>query len=323
VHVAAGVLANTRGEVLIARRPVASHLGGLWEFPGGKVETGEAMPAALVRELREELGVEIGAARPLIAIDHHYPDKRVFLDVWRVIDWRGEPHGREGQPLAWIAPQDLPGYPMPAADRPVITALRLPPLYLITPDPGADIDPFLRRLESCLAAGVRLLQLRANSLASDDYAALAANVIPLCRVHGCQVLLNSEPERVESLGGDGVHLSSARLRAAAGRPLPASMWVAASCHDADEVVQAGRIGADFIVLGPVQETHSHAGMPALGWERYAALAAAAPMPVYALGGMQPGDMTTAWDNGAQGLAMISGIWNSDDPRSVLQSCGEA
>ncbi len=124
VHVAVGALVNAAGAVLVTRRPEHVHQGGLWEFPGGKVEPGESVRQALERELREELGVVVGRARPLIRVRHRYPERTVLLDVWRVDVYRGEAHGREGQPLAWRAPGDLDPADFPEADAPIIEALR-------------------------------------------------------------------------------------------------------------------------------------------------------------------------------------------------------
>ena len=93
VHVAAAVIRGADGRVLIAKRPQDKHQGGLWEFPGGKVEEGEAVERALARELEEELGIRVEAARPLIQVQHDYPDKQVLLDVWEVSSFTGEPHG--------------------------------------------------------------------------------------------------------------------------------------------------------------------------------------------------------------------------------------
>jgi 8-oxo-dGTP diphosphatase len=124
IHVAAGALLDPQGRVLIARRHDDAHQGGLWEFPGGKCEKGESIESALARELHEELGVSVLAHRPLIRVAHEYPDLEVLLDVHLVQQWRGEPHGREGQPLAWVSPRQLNDYPMPAADVPLIPILR-------------------------------------------------------------------------------------------------------------------------------------------------------------------------------------------------------
>jgi 8-oxo-dGTP diphosphatase len=134
VHVAAAVIRDGSGQILIARRADTQHQGGLWEFPGGKVEADESVEAALARELHEELGIVVGATRPLIKVRHDYPDKQVLLDVWEVSAFTGEPHGAEGQPLAWVSPRDLSDYEFPAANQPIVAAAKLPAQYLITPD---------------------------------------------------------------------------------------------------------------------------------------------------------------------------------------------
>lgn len=124
VHVAVGIVTDAAGAVLITRRPEHVHQGGLWEFPGGKVELGETVTAALSRELDEELGITVQTAAPLLQVRHAYPDKEVLLDVWRVMAYRGEPQSREGQPLAWVLPTELERFTFPAADEPIIAALR-------------------------------------------------------------------------------------------------------------------------------------------------------------------------------------------------------
>lgn len=134
IHVVAAALQDAQGRVLIARRPLGVHQGGLWEFPGGKLEPGEMPLRGLARELEEELGIRVLASRPLIRVHHDYGDRRVLLDVHRVTGFAGEPVGREGQPLAWRHPEDLDPGCFPAADGPIISALRLPPLYFITSD---------------------------------------------------------------------------------------------------------------------------------------------------------------------------------------------
>lgn len=124
LHVAVGILTDAAGAILIARRPDHAHQGGLWEFPGGKVEADETVQRALERELCEELGITVQAAEPLLQVRHAYPDKDVLLDVWRVTAYHGEPHGREGQPLAWALPAQLADFAFPAADAPIIVQLK-------------------------------------------------------------------------------------------------------------------------------------------------------------------------------------------------------
>ena len=118
---------DAQGRVLIAQRPAGKHLAGHWEFPGGKLERGEERRLGLARELREELGVVIsGTPRPLIRLEHSYPDKRVHLDIFVVRRYQGEPQGREGQALRWVSQDELEGVELLPADGPIVAALRLP-----------------------------------------------------------------------------------------------------------------------------------------------------------------------------------------------------
>jgi 8-oxo-dGTP diphosphatase len=306
--VAAAAIVDGEGRVLLARRPDHVHQGGLWEFPGGKVEGGESVEGALARELEEELGLNPTAYRPLIRVHHSYPGRDVLLDVWRVHAWEGTPHGREGQPTEWVAVPDLRRRRFPPANLPIIAAVRLPDTYLITPDAGPDAGAFLQGLEGALAAGVRLVQLRLPSSGPDHYRRLAREVLGRCRDAGARLLLNADPRWVEPLRADGVHLNSARLRAHRHRPLDVDHWVAASCHDADEVGHACALGVDFIVVSPIRSTRSHPGSRPLGWQRFWTLAEQATVPVYALGGLARGDLRAAWAHGAQGIAAIRGLW---------------
>lgn len=123
VHVAVGVILDGDRNILITRRAPDAHQGGLWEFPGGKVEEGELTREALARELREELGIEIGRTSALLEVHHDYGDKVVLLDVQVVWEFRGEARPREGQPMAWVAPQALSQYPFPAANLPIVAAV--------------------------------------------------------------------------------------------------------------------------------------------------------------------------------------------------------
>jgi 8-oxo-dGTP diphosphatase len=123
-HVVAGALFDARGRVLIAQRPTGKHMAGGWEFPGGKLEPDEDPLAGLKRELHEELGVEVLAAERLIAYEHAYADRRIFLDLWQVSSFSGEARALEGQPLQWIALEELDKVGLLEADAPMIPALR-------------------------------------------------------------------------------------------------------------------------------------------------------------------------------------------------------
>ncbi|WP_291192021.1 Nudix family hydrolase [Dokdonella sp.] len=310
IHVVAGVLRDSQGRVLIAQRPAGKHLAGLWEFPGGKCEDGELPIDALARELREELGVVVESARPLIAVPHAYPEQRILLDVWQVSSHSGIVLARENQKLAWAEVEDLARIEMPPADRPAVTALRLSDRYLITPPlPPEETDTVVRGIERACRKGVRLIQLRLPGWPSDRLARVARTARNLCRDYGAQLLLNGDWKLAAVLGLDGVHLPAAIAATLTQRPLPADRWVGVSCHDAGELAQAVRIGADFATLGPVFPTPSHEDAPTLGWEGFAELVEATTLPVYALGGMEIDDVDAAQVSGAQGIAAIRALWD--------------
>lgn len=124
VHVVAGALFDATGRVLIAQRPAGKHMAGGWEFPGGKLEQGEARFAGLQRELREELGIEAHSGEPLICYEHAYPGRRVRLDLWLVTRFSGEPQSRDGQALRWVELKDLDKVGLLEADKPMIPALQ-------------------------------------------------------------------------------------------------------------------------------------------------------------------------------------------------------
>ena len=299
---------DARGAVLIARRPAHVHQGDLWEFPGGKLEAGESVQAGLARELEEELGILPERSRPLIRIHHDYSDKSVLLDVWRVEGFRGTPHGREGQPVRWLAPEALDPNEFPAANRPIIAALQLPDRYLITPEPGHDVDRFLARLDTLMADGLQLVQLRAKTLGREAYRTLAVQVLDRARQRGTKVMLNADPSWCEGLEPAGLHLTAERLRVLRDRTGLPGRWLGASCHDEAEIERARALGVDFVVIGPVAETRSHPGAPTLGWPRFAALCERASLPAYALGGVRPDDIAQAQAHGGQGIAAIRSLW---------------
>lgn len=123
VWVAVGVVQQADGQILICQRPAHLHQGGKWEFPGGKVEAGEGMPAALIRELFEEVGIEATVCRPMLQVSHDYPDKAVLLDVWYVDAFDGHPTGKEGQPVRWVSRDALADYEFPSGNWPILQAL--------------------------------------------------------------------------------------------------------------------------------------------------------------------------------------------------------
>lgn len=304
----AGAIRDAQGRILIARRPEGVHQGGLWEFPGGKLEPGETPEAGLARELREELGIAVRDSRPLIRIHHDYGDRHVLLDVHRVDGYAGTPRGLEGQPLDWLHPDAMDPAVFPAADRPIILALRLPERLLVTGEDPRDPDAFLDRLAQAIAAGIRLVLLRAHALDDAAYRDLATRAFARCAPAGARLILSRDPACVADLPRHGLHLHARALMSLDRRPGEPADLVGASCHNAAELAQAARLGLDYALLSPVRPTATHPDAQPLGWTRFAELVDPAPLPVYALGGLTPSDLDQAIRHGAQGIAAIRGLW---------------
>jgi len=307
VDVAVAVLIRSDGEVLLARRPASKVYPGYWEFPGGKVEPGEPIRDALRREIHEELGIEVERAHPWIMRVFVYPHATVRLHFYRVHAWRGEPRALEHQAIAWQRPENPELAPMLPANGPVLRALSLPDEYAITRAGDLGEKVFFQRLEARLRNGLGLVQVREKNLSRDTLKAFAQRVLALARAHGAKVLVNYDVELARRIGADGVHLTAAQLLGTAARPeVP---WCGASCHSPEELRRAETLGADFAVLGPVRATPSHPDAAPLGWERFRQIAAGASIPVYALGGVVPGDLEQARSCGAHGLSMVRGAWD--------------
>lgn len=306
VRVAAAVILRPDGDVLLAQRPVGKAYEGYWEFPGGKLEPGETPRAALDRELREELGLDVVRASPWFVQRYVYPHAHVELHFFRVFEWRGEPHGHDNQAFAWQTPGRFDVAPLLPANTLVLRALLLPSVYGITLAGALGADAFLGRAQAAFAQGLRLVQVREKDWSESRQRELCTALIGLADAHGARVLLNGTAENARAWGCAGVHWTSAALAAAAERPR--DLLCAASCHSAAELARAGELGLDFAVLGPVQPTPTHPDAAPLGWSGFASLVADAMLPVYALGGLARADLDVAIAHGAHGVALRRAAW---------------
>ncbi|MFL1465295.1 Nudix family hydrolase [Marinobacter sp. HN1S83] len=310
IHVAVAVIIR-EGRVLIARRPDHVHQGGLLEFPGGKVEPGETVQQALAREIQEETGLQVPleSLSPVIAVRHDYGDKRVFLDVWRTEAAIGEAEGREGQPVQWRSVAELRDEDFPAANRPIIRAIKLPSWLAITGEYRVPADILNQFQERIRMTRPELVVLRAPKLNATEYQAVARDLVMVGRDQGVEILLHGAADRLEMVPeAAGVHLPWREAGECGHRSIPADKWLGVSCHNNAEVSHAVAIGADYVTLGPVSPTPSHPGAPAMGWESFRQQVAVAQVPVYALGGLTPDDRNVATGLGAQGIAGISLWW---------------
>jgi 8-oxo-dGTP diphosphatase len=315
VEVVAAVIVRPDGQFLLAQRPAGKSYAGYWEFPGGKVEGAESSRAALTRELREELGIEVTYACPWITREHVYPHAHVRLTFFRVFGWEGEPRSSEGQALSWQSRGTISVAPMLPANGPVLHALVLPPVLAITDAGGRGEVAQLDQLDKALDAGLRMVMVREKQMPKARLRVFAAEVLHRCNRAGALMLVNGDETLARALGADGVHLRSAQLLRCARRPdLP---WCGASCHDERELECAAALGLDYVVLGPVLETPSHSEARSLGWASFEQLMCGYPLPVYALGGMALHDLGTAFNAGAQGVAMdpaqlFPSVWSGSD-----------
>lgn len=305
-EVAAAVLTQPDGRVLLAQRPPGKPYAGYWEFPGGKVEPGESLGAALARELHEELGIVVTRTCRWITRVFEYPHATVRLNFFRVFEWQGTPHPHEGQVFSWQLPDAVEVTPLLPANFPIVKALSLPAVLGISHAESLGVDSFLARLDVALHNGLRLIQLRDKTLPEETRLKLARETVRRAHLQGARVLVNGPLELARAAGADGIHLDSSAAARLTARP--DCEWVGVSCHDGAELVQAAALGADFALLSPVLPTLTHPGAATLGWDAFSTLAAASPIPVYGLGGLGREDVALAQSHGAHGVALLRGAW---------------
>lgn len=306
VDAAVAVLQRPGGQVLLAQRPVGKPWAGWWEFPGGKIEKGELAEAALQRELDEELGVRATDFSRWITRVFSYPEKTVKLHFFLVRAWEGEPYGREGQLVSWQSVTHPAVEPLLPANAPVLEALKLPSMYAITNLAEMGELAFFAALESALQQGLRMIQVREKQLSHAGLAAFVGKVVTQAKPYGVTVLVNGAADLARAAGAGGLHLSSCALMALDARPQ--GLLCGASCHSAVELEKAAQLGLDYCLLGAVLPTLTHPDAQPLGWEKFQQLITNLPMPVYALGGLRPEDLSTAWRHGAHGVALMRAAW---------------
>lgn len=306
VEVAAAVIMRPDGRFLLTSRPAGKPYAGYWEFPGGKIEAGESVLQAIDRELQEELGIQVRRAFPWVTRVFTYTHATVRLRFYRVVEWHGEPFGRENQALSWQTADNVSVAPLLPANLPVMRGLALPAVYAITNAIELGEEVMLCKLERALQQGLRFLQIREKSMINDRYRWLAGEMIKRAHAFQAKVVINSDISLSRELGADGVHLTSAQLMSLTARP--DVNWCGASCHNAEELYQAEHIGVDFVVLGPVSSTLSHPGLSPLGWRKFSTLVRDYSLPVYALGGLVHDDLPIALEQGGHGIAMMREVW---------------
>ena len=254
----------------------------------------------MVRELREELGIEVREATPWITRVYTYTHATVRLHFFRVTAWEGEPRPLEDQAIEWqrvVAPDVTPMLP---ANAPVLAALALPDVMVVSNAAAHGIEPWIQALAARALEERLLVQIREKGANRQQLQHLLSRALARAEPFGSRIVVNSDCGSFPQ--GGGVHLTSRALMAATART--EGILVGASCHDEIELAQAGKLRVDYAVLGPVKETASKPGAAPLGWQRFAELARDRPMPVYAIGGLTRADMAQARRHGAHGVALL-------------------
>ncbi|WP_323774354.1 Nudix family hydrolase [Alcanivorax sp.] len=304
ITVVAAIIRGEDGRICLSKRPDNKHQGGRWEFPGGKVEQGEALSEALARELEEELGMTGATSSAFMTIAHQYDDLHVTLHFRDVRAWQGEPEGREGQRVQWFLPDELSGLRFPAANQPVVNAIRLPEQLVIAPE-AISFRELLSGIDR-LDAEQQGLYLRQWS----DHAEVA-EIVAQCQQRGVKVWLRAMDMQsvatAKALGVFALHFPGRTLAQLDERPVFDGV-ISAAVHDQAARDKADSLGLDMALVSPVLPTPTHPDKPALGWSQAELLMKGAPLACYALGGVAPRDLVNARDHGAVGVAGIRAFW---------------
>ena len=287
IDVAATIVQDPAGRVLLAERKPGQLSPGFWELPGGKIEVGETPAQAAARELDEEVGIRAGSLQPWASYAHSFPTKRVNLRFFRAETWAGTPYGREGQRVAWIDPAAPSVSPLLPSNERVLQALSLPRRVAIAS--GHTIpcqDQLLSAIGQAADRGIGLFILCPPPLSPDQRVALARRAQAIAGASRARVLLQGSALEAQRAGVAGAVADAAALYRLSARPA-LRLW-GAICHGAGDLQHAATLGADFILLGPPFN---------------AELAARSPMPVFACGGGP--DAASAWHADGYGNCLRS------------------
>ncbi|MDH5423659.1 MAG: Nudix family hydrolase [Gammaproteobacteria bacterium] len=307
VQVAVGVIVNANHEVFISKRVSDVHQANCWEFPGGKVEPDETIEAALCRELKEETGIIVLKNQFLMSIDHDYGDKQVCLHTYIVSDFSGQPSGREGQSTQWVNIDTLHSYIFPKANYSIIKTLQLPEVIQITGQ-FSSLHDLVNKCQRCFDQGIKFLHFRAHELDDERYLEYATHLLRLCRQRNTKLILNRTLDMFNAIDADGLHLSRHAMKNHLQRPVAIDKLFSVSCHNKSELEQAQMLVADYAFLSPVKKALSHDAGAELGLDEFSVLAQGCDIPLYALGGMNYGDLDRIRGLQGKGVATISAYW---------------
>lgn len=320
LHVAVGLIMLNQ-QVLISWRNASQHQGNRYEFPGGKIEVDETPEQGLIRELREELGIEVQHPIRAQQLCYDYPEKTVCLHVFKVTQFSGEPRGHEGQHIRWVAQQDLAQYQFPDANTPILRVAQCPEQYLISYEQtaGQSLTDWLNFHVQHVPERA-WLYVRHHQLGSDEYQQVIEQLSqarPDLQLVGMYRHISAFKDSSIQLAG--VHytkqdLSEASLlqttlqQTLSHQIVPPAWLRFAACKTEQDIQAAQQLSMDAIILGPVNATLTHPEASPLGWQEWQQLCLQSNVPVYALGGVTKQDVLNVQQYGGFALAGIRGFY---------------
>ena len=307
IEASVGIIFNESFQLLMAERPQSKTWSGWWEFPGGKIESGENPLEALKRELKEEIGISVIDAEKWIVRKYAYEDYEVILHFYKVTQWSGNIEAKEEQKISWVLPENNIVSPILPANDLIFKAISLPDIYAIT-NAYEYSGNFLNKVEQQLNNGLGLIQIREKEISKNAFIELTKEIIQMAGNFDAKVMINSDINLAYKLNADGVHLNSSLLHRLS--EIPKDLIVSASCHSARDIEKAMTMDVSFVVLSPVQKTQSHPNTTPIGWDSFSKITQNYSIPIYALGGMKQNDIENAFNAGAIGIASQRAIWEA-------------
>ena len=297
-----GVLHNKDQQILIAKRQSHQFMGGFWELPGGKIEHGESPEVAISRELNEELGIIVDKLSLHQTMVYQYTDRIVELSIYNIDNYLNTPKGVEGQEIAWVSVENLNSYKLLPTMKSFINSITLPKQYWITPSSNHQSDEWIRKFDEKIKQGISLIQLRSKTKLDITFIEELHNK---CKHNNINLLLNTVDKSFHEAYCDGWHITTGEMFDLKSRPCANNKLLGASTHDLTEALKAQDLGADFIVISPVQATQTHPDTVPIGWDTAKEVVDKLNIPVYFLGGMTLNDLDKTLKLGAQGIAGVS------------------
>ncbi len=301
IYATAGIIRDEHDKILLSKRKKNKFMAGYLELPGGKINQNETEQDGLIRELAEELAIQVINMKFRLKIQHNYPSQIVDITIFDVLSYKHKIDAKEGQLLFWLPVDTAYKYQLLPTMKRVITSLKLTPYYWITPEIFS-----LSQLEIQLKKGIRLVQLRIKTHFSSVQKKLLMHAQILCKSYQAALLLNTAKNTEMDLTQlDGIHLSTKKLMSLKARPISEKKILGASVHNQREITQAARISADFALLSPILKTTSHPKSTPLGWQKAQDLIKKAKLPIYLLGGLDINAIDKARSIGAYGISSVS------------------